>query len=433
MNPNLITYWEHYDDVIHSDYNLELENDKHSCDFFKERGSISCFSIIKKENNYHLNTGYCIGVDWIDKKHAIYIEPKLNSRRKKEEVQLVEIDYLSMLFSSLQYIDTSKDLNDLFEIKWKSAEIEITQQKDLLTPLLIIQYLGLLKTIVRKGLKKSYYKVEHNLNSRIKGKVLVGQTIKQNTLKNKQLYIYCKFDEFGINGLENRLLKKALVFIKRYLPNLNVINSNIITVDLFNYITPAFEDVSDEIELNEIKHSKTNAFYKEYSEATRLAKLILKKFGYNITNVEKETISTPPFWIDMSKLFEYYVLGLLKNQFPNYNEVQFQFISKGHELDYLLNSSDIKMIIDAKYKPKYKHIKSIDKEDFRQISGYSRLKKVYKELGKNETEIIDCLVIYPDLEVKENDLSNLKSSKSRIEKYVGFYKLGVKLPILKIM
>jgi len=434
LNPNLITYWEHYDDIIHSDYNLELEEEKHFYDFLKERGSVSCFSILKKENGYHLNTGYCIGVDWIDKNNAIYIEPKLNSRRKKKALQLVEIDYLSMLFSSLQYIDTSKSLNDLFEIKWKSPEIEITQRKDLLTPLLVIQYLGLLKTIVRKGLKKSYYKVEHNLNSRVKGKVLIGQTIKQNTLKNKQLYTFCNYDEFGINGLENRLLKKALVYIKRYLPNLNGINSNIITADLFNYISPAFEDVSDEIELSEIKHSKTNAFYKEYSEATRLAKLILKRYGYNITNVEKETISTPPFWIDMSKLFEYYVLGLLKKQFPNYNEVQFQFISRGHELDYLLKSDNgNKMVIDAKYKPKYKYIKSIDKEDFRQISGYSRLKKVYKELGKNESEIIDCLVIYPDLEIKENDLSNIKSSKNRIEKYVGFYKVGVKLPLLKNM
>lgn len=430
MHPNLITYWEHYDDIIHSDFNLELENDKHSYDFLKERGCVSCFTILKKENSYHLNTGYCIGVDWIDKNNAIYIEPKLNSRRKKEALQLVEIDYLSMLFSSLQYIDTSKDLNDLFEIKWKSPEIEITQRKDLLTPLLVIQYLSLLKTIVRKGLKKSYYKVEHNLNSRVKGKVLIGQTIKQNTLKNKQLYTFCKYDEFGINGLENRLLKKALVFIKRYLPNLNGINSNIITADLFNYITPAFENVSEEIELNEIKHSKTNAFYKEYSEATRLAKLILKRYGYNITNVEKETIVTPPFWIDMSKLFEYYVLGLLKKQFPNYNEVQFQFISRGHELDYLINSSETKMIVDAKYKPKYKYIKSIDKEDFRQISGYSRLKKVYKELGKNETEIIDCLIIYPDLEINKNDLSNIKSCKNKIQKYVGFYKIGVNLPLL---
>ncbi len=430
MTTNLLEYWEHYDNVLDITHQQLLNSQTYKYDFSKLRGAVSCYSIVKKDELYHLNTSYCIGVDWLDEKSAIYIAPKLNSKNAKEEINLVEVDYIKMLFSSLKYLETSDEMNDLFEIKWNKPAIEIKQAQDLLTPLLVIQYLNLVKAIVRKGLKKTYYKVEHNLNSRVKGKVLVGKTIKQNIVKNKQLYTYCNYDEFGVNGLENRLLKKALVFIKRYLPTFDKLNHNDFTTDLFNYITPAFENISEEVELNEIKHSKTNAFYKEYSEATRLAKLILKRFGYNISNTEKSTIATPPFWIDMSKLFELYVLGLLKKQFPKYNEIQFQFTCKGHELDYLLNSEKYKMIIDAKYKPKYKYT-GLSREDFRQISGYARLKKVYKALEKEFDENIDCLIIYPDLEKINNDLSNLTSVENSIKKYVGFYKMGVQIPLIQ--
>lgn len=432
MATNLLEYWEHYDKALSLNHQELLVNEKYSYNFSKPRGVISCYTIVKLEQQYHLSTSYCIGVDWLDDKSAIYIAPKLNSKNDKEEINLVEVDYIKMLFTSLKHLENSNEMNDLFEIRWDKPEIEINQTQDLLTPLLVIQYLSLLKIIVHKGLKKSYYKAGNNLNSRVKGKVLVGKTIKKNILKNKQLYTYCQYDEFAVNSLENRLLKKALVFVKRYLPTFNKINHNDFTTDLFNYITPAFENISEEVELNEIKHSKTNVFYREYAEATRLAKLILKRFGYNVSNIEKQTISTPPFWIDMSKLFEYYVLGLLKKQYSKNGEVHFQFnCHKAHEIDYLLNSGDLKMVIDAKYKPKYKFKKGIDKEDFRQISGYARLKKVYDKLKKDDKEKIDCLVIYPDLEIQTNDLKNPTAEKYKIDKYVGFYKLGVNLPIIK--
>lgn len=433
MTTNLLEYWEHYDNALRIDHQGLLVDEMYSYNFSKPRGVISCYTIVKKEERYFLNTSYCIGVGWLDEKSAIYIAPKLNSKNPKEEMNLVEVDYIKMLFVSLKYLENSNEMNDLFEIKWDKPEIEINQTQDLLTPLLVIQYLTLLQTIVRKGLKKSYYKVENNLNSRVKAKVLVGKTIKQNILKNKQLYTYCQYDEFGVNGLENRLLKKALVFVKRYLPTFDKINHNDFTTDLFNYITPAFENISEEVELNEIKNSKNNAFYKEYAEATRLAKLILKRFGYNISNVEKQTIFTPPFWIDMSKLFEYYVLGLLKKQYPKNGDVKFQVnCHNAHEIDFLLNSGDLKFVIDAKYKPKYKYKKNIDTEDFRQISGYARLKKVYDELKQNDySKSIDCLVIYPDLEIQKNDLSNLIIDMNKIDKYIGFYKIGVSLPIIK--
>jgi len=424
LSVNLLKYWEHVDDP----FTLDLKKDFYQKNFKKihkgKDASLPCFTIAKnEEEQYNIKAGYFIGVDWIEKdRTALYVEPKLNKKDK-------EVDYIKMLFSSLRHSDVSNEINELFEVKWEQSTIEIEQKQDLLTPFLVVEFLSLLKIIVRKGLKKSYYKVEQNLNSKVKGKILVGNTIKHNLFQNKNLYTYCSYDEFGLNNKENRLFKKALSFVKRYLPNytkLFEIDTNYDLQNTFNFISPAFHEVSDIIELNEIKHSKTNAFYKEYEPAIRLAKLILKRFGYNISNTVKDKIQTPPFWIDMSKLFELYVLGLLKDRFQN--NVEFQHKYYGNELDYLLNDKDFQMVIDAKYKLKYINGKNDD--DIRQVSGYARLKNVYRALNKKQGEIIDCLIIYPDQENGKNDLFDIDLKLEKVKHYYDVYKVGVKLPII---
>ncbi len=236
----------------------------------------------------------------------------------------------------------------------------------------------------------------------------------------------CSYDEIGLNSMENRLLKKALIFCQRYLslfPDYLKFVSPVMT-----FCLPAFEMVSEKIELNEIKTSKPNAFYKEYSEGIRIAKLILKRFGYNIKNTEKkETIQIPPFWVDMSKLFELYVLGLLKERYGN--QVEYHFTKQYNELDFLLNTEQEKIVIDAKYKRKYQQHYDID--DIRQLSGYSRIKKVVEHLGyksdeEQSTAVIDCLIIYPDQNATLSLHDNIK--KETIRQFVKFYKHGVRLP-----
>ncbi len=396
---------------------------------FMQNSRKVCVYFDKK--NRKLHTSYFIGVDWIEsEKIAIYVEPKLNNAT-------LQTNYLEMLFSALKHPEISEHTHDLFELKFNQPQIEIAQKYDLLTPLLIVQFLSVVKEIVKKGLKKSYYKVEENLQSKIKGKVLVSKTINQDKLKNKLLKTYCRFEEFGYNNSENRLLKKTLLFIKQYLPLIKIPNSDEFTSQQLNFIMPVFENVSDTIDVNQIKHTKFNAFYKEYSQAIKLAKIILKRFGYNIVNTQNfETIKTPPFWIDMSKLFEIYVLGLLKDRFRVKDEVVYHLTTKANELDYLINSSDYKMVADAKYKPQYKNENLT--EDLRQLSGYSRLKEVNKRLETNKFTaeehqiycVTDCLLIYPDLQAGKENLKNTNLREFPIKEYIQFYKIPVKIPTI---
>lgn len=356
---------------------------------FNKKSDKVCFQILENEC---FQTSYFVGVDWIlENQKAVHIQPKLNKDSPEQT------DYLRMLFDALKHPEVSNYVDDLFEIKWDSKPIEIEQEQDLLTPLLVVHFLGLVKRIVQKGLKKSYYKVEQNLHARVKGKIMVSKTIKHNILKNKNLHTICSFDEFGINGLENRLLKKALTFIQRYISSPQLIHAHDFIEQSFNYINPAFEFVSSEVNIKEIKHAKTNPFYKEYGEAVKLAKIILKRFGYTISNVKPNNkISTPPFWIDMSKMFELYVLGKLFDKFPIKGEVIYNKFYNQLIPDYLINSKDgnYKMVVDAKYKPRY-DTTTIDVADLRQVAGYARLQKVYEELGITDLkETIECLIIY---------------------------------------
>ncbi|MFC2272326.1 MAG: restriction endonuclease, partial [Capnocytophaga ochracea] len=153
---------------------------------------ISCTN----EEEVCLQAGYYVGALWLVKHHKfVYIEPKMNKKQIVEglptqEEEWAEIDYLKMLLS-ITALDP-KHTQNLIKIYWDEPLIAIEQQKDTLTPFLMVQFLLLLKRIVRKGLKKSYYTVEENLNNRIKGKIQLGKHLKQNVFKNKLTAHVCR-------------------------------------------------------------------------------------------------------------------------------------------------------------------------------------------------------------------------------------------------
>ena len=383
------------------------------------------------EDEVCLQAGYYIGALWLVKhKKFVYIEPKMNKKQIAEgspiqEEEWAEIDYLKMLLS-ITVLDP-KDTRDLIKIYWDEPQITIEQQKDTLTPFLMVQFLLLLKRIVRKGLKKSYYTVEENLNSRIKGKIQLGKHLKQNVFKNKLTAHVCRYQEFGMDSLENRFLKKVLQFIisfKNTHPNYFAGNDKSIR-ELITYCSPYFELISEEIDVENLKKLTPNTFFKEYEEAIRIGKHILKRFSYNITETTQQKVTIPPFWINMPKLFELYVYKKLQEQFRGREEVLYHFIADYTELDFLLNTPEYKMVIDAKYKTIYKNSRDID--DIRQVSGYARLKAVYNEFEIEENKLIDCLIIYPSLE--ENKDLNIENKKE-ISEYRNIYKLSVSIPLI---
>ena len=73
--------------------------------FSKKKDDGFC-AVIKKspgEAKSFVETGYYIGVDrFPGTNQCLYVEPKLNISSEEEDETLVEVDYLQMLFESLQ-------------------------------------------------------------------------------------------------------------------------------------------------------------------------------------------------------------------------------------------------------------------------------------------------------------------------------------------
>ncbi|MDR7128087.1 5-methylcytosine-specific restriction enzyme subunit McrC [Algoriphagus sp. 4150] len=425
-------------DFSESDFSKEIL-------FKKKRKDGVCASFVAKESKIDISTSYYVGADWIptqEGEHWLYVESKLNTKFDQEsgeeckpvqeEKELFRVDVLKMLFQALEEPEVRDHTQELFEIKFESLWIPLQKHQDLISPLIMIQFLNQVKDIVKKGLKKSYYKTERNLYAKVKGKVLVSKTIKQNLVKNKNLNTFCQYEEFGVDGLDNRLLKKTLTFVRRYLTTIKGFESEAYIQETFNFIQPAFEEVSEEIQLHEIKHFKLNSFYKNYEKATELAKLILQRFSYNLNAVQDQnTILTPPYWIDMSKLFELYVLGKLKKEFGS--KITYHERTYGNELDFLFFDDQDSLVIDAKYKPGY-----IGKShhglhtDIRQVSGYARLRKIRSRLKVIDKDLLlGCVIIYPDLNLHCDDLSELAKKDNEVIQYEKVWKVGVKLPLHK--
>ena len=423
--------------------------------FPSARDKRKCFKILIRTDSIHLKADYYIGLDWlIENERYVHVKPKLNQQviqlfqqktdhldleenedenRDKETVEVEagnkELNYLKLLMDALAHPEILKETKNLVFIDWNKQPIKIASKDDALTPLLVVQFLNLLKQIVRKGLKKSYYKVQENLNNRVKGKILVGTHIKQNVLKNRRIKTYCDYQVFGIDHAENRFLKNVLGFVSNYIANHPTIfiSSKDHIEQLINYCRPAFELVNEEKELNILKQIKHNPFFKEYREAVKIGKLILKRFAYNISKTGEDEIATPPFWINMPQLFELYVYHHLIKLFPN--QVKFQFSTYGNALDFLVTQEGMQMVVDAKYKISYQSGQI--HEDIRQVSGYARLEKVYKQLDKSDNALIDCLIIYPNNENLADDFKFDLCLVEEIKAYKQVYKIGIPMPYLK--
>ncbi|MDD4638018.1 MAG: hypothetical protein PHV66_10520, partial [Bacteroidales bacterium] len=348
-----------------------------------------------------------------------------------------EIDYVRMLNEALCEPDNYDHLKDLITIHFDKPSIRVNQQQDLLSIFLITEYLNILQHIIRKGLKKSFYIVEENLNNKVKGRILIGQTIHQNLMRGRVTDNVSRYQVYDIDSPENRILKKALRFCKRQLEVYKHALDTTALEQKVRYVKPYFDKVGDDVSVKTMKNFKSNPVFKDYYTAVEFAQLLLRRFSYDISIAGKHEINTPPFWIDMSKLFELYIFRNLKQIFIGKNEIRYHLKAHYQELDYLLKPTEWPepYVIDAKYKTRYKYSGGITIDDAREVGGYARLSSIYRKLGLDEDTAlpIKCLIIYPDQEQKEQFLfTRLEEPKfDKVSGYVRFYKVGIRLPVIQ--
>lgn len=404
-----------------------------------------CLGLSKNSDKDKINimASYYVGVAWI-KENALsaLVIPKRN------------YDYLR-IFSEVLEIESEKEsdyLSKSYKIFFDQPEIEVSESLNISSPLIMLHFVSLVKRIVKKGLKKGYVLKEENLKSKLKGRLLFNSHLKNNIVLNREERCFCKYSEFTEDIPENRLIKKALLVVKKSIQNITSIKKQEdlytnVMLDINKCLT-AFFNVSEQVVLSEIKKHSFSKVFRDYPNALKLAQNILKHFDYSLSEASRIK-TTLPFWIDMSKLFELYVYKILNKYYPN----QIQFQVEGYyktRVDFIKTSENEQLIIDAKYKPRYANSNDRILEDISEISRYARDKKILKKLYKDDldrinNEIPKCLIICPENIKYDNEEENEnktiepfdfeKSSKIwdkaiAINSFINFKKIIVELPLI---
>lgn len=380
-----------------------------------------------------LCSSYFVGAEWLTDKHAVIVTPKIP-----------DLDFIEMFVCALKFEPAAKYFSKFYGIDFNAKPIKTNVLNNQITPLIVIHFIALLKKITKRGLKKAYVIKDENLQSKIKGKIKISQHIKQNIIPRREDRIYCQYQEYTVDNLENRILKKALIYAESYINSLSYHKSFVTLMSTINNLKTYFVEVSENVELHELKSIVNNKIFKEYSEGIRIAKMILRKFNYSISETKISSDFTPVFWIDMSRLYEVYIYSKLHERYGS--SIKFQ-VSGYWKTAVDFVDTDKRIVIDTKYKPQYNESNGGVIKDVRQISAYARDNKILKAMGCCEDSIVDCLIIYPekmiDNEHKDidddtidecieldsfNEIDNLLNKATPIKGYKRFYKLSFPMP-----
>lgn len=370
---------------------------------------------------------YKVGAEWVNEKETLVVTTKRG---------LEHIDFLRMFmtcFSSDLAVDA---FSKIYSIRFDQPTIAAPMLRSVLSPLIIVHFIGIVSRI--KSLKKGYVHHEENLH-KIKGRIQTLKNERANIVTKRYDRVYCEYDEYSTDIAENRLLKKALVFSKALIARKG--QGSMAYAQLQQQIARLllkFEGVGDEVNIKDVRKASTNKLFREYGEAIRLAKMVLRYFDYSISRIGNSEGKVPPFVLDMSLLYEHYVYGLLHEAYSNH--VTYQFSGSTGRPDFLYNDGHFKAILDTKYIPKYASA-NIDISVIRQLSGYSRDLPILQFLGYGKLDeetpfpIVPCIIIYPyESEKAENPFLGkpLKDlCTSPVQRISLFYKIAIALPTLK--
>jgi hypothetical protein len=137
--------------------------------------------------------------DWI-----LWVEPKFE-----------KLDILQVVFRCLEAADTA---GKVFGEPWPAIRvwpeeahlpIPVEQWHDL-EPVIALAYVKQLYEFCVRRLRRGYERVERNLTGRVRGKVVVGRSIRSNLARCRTERMICAYDEHLLDTPVNRILRAAL-------------------------------------------------------------------------------------------------------------------------------------------------------------------------------------------------------------------------------
>lgn len=369
---------------------------------------------------------YVLGAQWLDQEQglSLVVSPKQGCAR---------IDFLQMFGRCLASGIESEALAQIYGLDLEQPRIEAPQLRSVLSPLIIVHFLSVIQELLQRGLKRGYVSREENLK-KVKGRLAILLNERCNIQRKRLDKFYCRYQEYSEDIPENRILKKALRFAQQVLYTLESAGLRPLQEAISRCLS-SFARVGDEIEVWELKQFKTQKLYKEYPVAIRLAQTILRLYDYSLTKVTAREELCPVFWLDMSLLYEHYVLGLLREAYRD--RIEYQKEGATGRPDFVCYEP--LLVMDTKYMPRLAGGK-LDTDIVRQLAGYARDRRLFSEAPTVPipcpTAPIPCLVIYPTTEEAEpnpfaaHPLEDFLCPEREDKDIWGFYRLAVPLPTL---
>ena len=284
-----------------------------------------------------------------------------------------------------------------------SANFELIKNLEIFE-IFIFMFLEEVGIIIKKGIKSDYVGQEDNLFY-LKGKLLINEQIKRNTVHKERFYV--QYDDYNQNRAENRLIKSTLKLlsnisrdfenqrkIRQYMQHLN-------WIDLSLNIDKDFSMV------------KTGRGMEHYKNALIWSKVFLKKESFS--SFSGDTIAFAILY-PMEKLFECFIEWWLEKRYSHLQiEAQnggVDFVKKLFTVrpDFLIKKDNQAICVaDAKWKLIEKD-NDFSQSDFYQLFAYKHIfLKEQKENYKDDIcELMSLKIYYPKSDYLE---------KSRIFEY----------------
>jgi 5-methylcytosine-specific restriction enzyme subunit McrC len=164
----------------------------------------------------------------------------------------------------------------------------------------INMYIQEVRNIVKKGIKSAYLPVENNENY-YKGKLVVKEQIRKNSVHKERFFI--AYDEFNVNRPENRLIKSTLLKLQNISSNVMNIKELRQLLTNFEMIKPSNNYIKDFFIVVIDRNTK------DYEVAMRWSKVFL--MNQSFTTFSGNTTARALLF-PMEKIFESYVAKYLK-------------------------------------------------------------------------------------------------------------------------
>ena len=264
----------------------------------------------------------------------------------------------------------------------------------------IFMFLQEVGIIIKKGIKSDYVGFEDNLFY-LKGKLLINEHIKRNSIHKERFYV--QYDDYNQNRAENRLIKstlKLLSNISRDFDNQRKIRQYL---EHMNWI---------ELSLNidkDFSMVKTGRGMEHYKNALIWSKVFLKKESFS--SFCGDTVAFAILY-PMEKLFECFVEWWLEKRYSHLQiEAQnggVDFVKKLFTVrpDFLIKKDNqVICVADAKWKL-IESDKEFSQSDFYQLFAYKHIfLKEQKENYKDYIcELMSLKIYYPKSDYLEKSI-----------------------------